>query len=73
MNETNGTITAIHSMNVLVKLGVPLNQTIEDAIVMAKKYDCKISFVFNDLQVSVNKDSTVEGVIEKLNGSNEEQ
>jgi hypothetical protein len=67
MNETNGTITAIHSMNVLVKLGVPLNQTIEDAISMAKKFDCSISFVFNDLKVTVNKESTVEDTINKLN------
>ena len=68
MNETNGTITAIHSINVLVKLGVPLNQTIEDAIVMAKKYGCFVHFVFNDLEVTVSKESTLEGVLKILNG-----
>ncbi len=68
MNETNGTIVAIHSMNVLVKLGVPLNQTIEDAIVMAKKYGCLVHFIFNDLQVTVGRESTLEGVLKILNG-----
>ncbi len=66
--ETHGTITEIHSMNVIVKLGVPLNQTIEDAIVMAKKYGCLVHFIFNDLQVTVGRESTLEGVLKILNG-----
>lgn len=63
----NETIVGFHKIDVLVKEGTELCVAIKDAILVAKKYQCKIRFLFNCEYVEVNKDSVLEDSINEYN------